>query len=120
MVYKLYAPLVQWIMVCLVLLKLLKSKKMQNRASCIFSNNFKRNVPNSVILNKLYWMTVLNRCDYLLSVLMYKLLNNCIDINNCRNIDFHLASDMHNYPSRYSQAKSLSVPSLNKIITKEA
>ena len=55
-------------------------------------------------------MTVLNRRDYLLSVLMYKLLNNCNDVNNCLNIDFPLASDTHNYPTRYSQAKSLSVP----------
>ena len=55
-------------------------------------------------------MTVLNRRDYLLSVLIYKLLNNCNDINNCLNINFHLASDTHNYPTRYSQAKSLSVP----------
>ena len=42
--------------------------------------------------------------------LIYKLLNNCNDINNCLNIDFHLASDTHNYLTRYSQAKSLSVP----------
>ena len=83
---------------------------MQNIASHIFSNNFRRNIPSSVILNKLDWMTVLNRRDYLLSVPIYKLLNNCNDINNCLNIDFHLASDMHNYPTRYSQAKSLSVP----------
>ena len=83
---------------------------MQNRASCIFSNNFRRNIPGSVILNKLDWMTVLNRRDYLLSVLIYKLLNNCDDINNCLNIDFHLASNTHNYATRYSKAKSLSVP----------
>ena len=53
-----------------------KVQKMQNRASRIFSNNFKRNIPSSVSLNKFDWMTVLNRPDYLLSVLMYKLLNN--------------------------------------------
>ena len=63
-----------------------KVQKMQNRASRIFSNNFRRNIPSSVILNKLDWMTVLNRRDYLLSVLIYKLLNNCNDINNCLNI----------------------------------
>ena len=56
---------------------------MQNRESHIFSYSFKRNVPSSVILNKLDWMAILNRCDYLLSVLIYKLLNNCNDINNC-------------------------------------
>ena len=83
---------------------------MQNRASRIFFNNFKRNISSSVILNKLDWMTVLNRRDYLLSVLIYKLLNNCNDINTCLNIDFHLASDTHNYPTRYSQAKSFSEP----------
>ena len=87
-----------------------KVQKMQNRASRIFSNNFRRNIPGSVRLNKLDWMTVLNRRDYLLSVLIYKLLNNCDDINNCLNIDFHLASNTHNYATRYSKAKSLSVP----------
>ena len=55
-------------------------------------------------------MTVLKRRDYLLSVLIYKLLNNCDDMNYCLNIDFHLASDTHKYPTRYSRAKSLSVP----------
>ena len=85
-------------------------KKMQTGASHIFSYSFKRNIPSRVILNKLDWMTILNRRDYLLSVLMYKLLYNCYDINNCLNMDFHLTSNTHNYPARYSQAKSLSVP----------
>ena len=115
-VSKLYAPLVQSHMDYGLTIwgncgstNMDKVQKMQNRASRIFSNNFRRNIPSSVILNKLDWMTVLNRRDYLLSVLINKLLNNCDDINNCLNIDFHLASDTHNYPTRYSRAKSLSV-----------
>ena len=84
MVSKLHAPLVQSHMDYGLAIwgncgstNMDKVQKMQNRASRIFSNNFRRNIPSSVILNKLDWMTVLNRRDYLLSVLIYKLLNNC-------------------------------------------
>ena len=84
MVSKLYAPLVQSHMDYGLTVwgncgstNIDKVQKMQNIASRIFSNNFKRNIPSSEILKKLDWMTVLNRRDYLLSVLMYKLLNNC-------------------------------------------
>ena len=75
MVSKLYAPLVQSHMDYGLTVwgncgftNMDKVQKMQNRASRIFSNNFRRNIPSSVILNKLDLMTVLTRPDYLWSV----------------------------------------------------
>ena len=85
-----------------------KIQKLQNRAARIVSNEFNWNISSSELIEQLKWMNIKTRCDYLISLIMFKTVNG-FGLNYLLN-ELTVTQDYHNYNTRASSNNLIVLP----------
>ena len=87
-------------------------QRIQNTAARIIFNNFDYiNTRSADLLRNLSWINVEHRRDFLMAKLMFKCLHG--QAPNYLSDMFYYESEVHNYPTRHSQALNLKPPTFN-------
>jgi hypothetical protein len=87
-----------------------KIQSIQRRAARIFLNDYNPDSNSNDLIKQLNWMTVAQRRDYMIAILLYKIIQNHNNINSAFNISFNFATDVHNYNTRFAAANSIHLP----------